>query len=106
MDSPLWNEPFDQFERNARKTMDAKLIPSAVFNGVKEGPEDYAEQLAQNFLDAAMNTRFYANQSRKRGLEKAKEEKSPSQPHQSKVRFLFLTLVTLLASIVRVLARR
>jgi hypothetical protein len=83
MDTPSWNEPFNQFEINARKKVDAKLIPSAVFNGVKEGPEDYAEQLAQNVLDAAMNTHFYANQSRKRGLEKAKEETEP-KPTASK----------------------
>jgi hypothetical protein len=34
MYTPSWNEPFNQFERNARKTVDRKLIPFAVFNGV------------------------------------------------------------------------
>jgi hypothetical protein len=63
--------------------VDGKLILSAVFNGIKEGPEDYAEHSAQNVLDAAMNTRFYADQSRKRGLKKAKEETEP-KPTSSK----------------------
>jgi hypothetical protein len=86
MDTPLWADPFNQFKRNARKTVDAKLIPSAVFNGVKEGLEDDAKQLAQNVMDTAVNTRFYADQSPKQGLKKAKEEmeQKPTSSKQSK----------------------
>jgi hypothetical protein len=64
-----------------------KLIPSAVFNGAKEGLKDDAEQSAQNVMDAAVNMHFYADQSRKQGLEKAKEETEPKSTSSKQSRF-------------------